>query len=122
MNRIPMQTRGKRPRFFPEAGQDESISMMLELLSEVWMVRERLYALEKVAAKHGLDLTPDIEEWRPDEDEAAELAQHRRQMIQSMLRSVEARHVPGTHLRRTLDAIGDDPNDKQAEIDHFKVA
>ena len=33
---IPMQHRGKRPRFFAAEGMDEMMSMVLELTSEVW--------------------------------------------------------------------------------------
>ncbi len=104
MSEIPMNSGGKRPRFFPAAGADESVSMMLELMSEVWAVRERLYALEKVAEEAGLPLAERVEAWRPDEQQAAELDEQRQKFIKSVLRSLEANHVPGLHLRRSLDA------------------
>ena len=104
MSEIAMQTRGKRPRFFPEAGTDESLSMLLELAAELWTVKERLYALERAAADAGLELTSRIEVWKPTAAEAEELDAARQRMIASLLRALEARHVPGTHLRRALDA------------------
>jgi hypothetical protein len=106
-----MQSEGKRARFFPESGADETISMMLELMSEVWVLRERLYALEKVAADKGIELTDGIEGWQPDAAEAEELAAARQQMIANVTRSLAANNVPGYHLRRSLDeayASGDD--------------
>lgn len=120
MERIPMQARGKRPRFFPEAGADETVGMVLELMSEIWTVRERLYALERVAAERGLDLGAAIEEWQPDAAEEAELDAARRRMIESVLRTVEARHVPGRHLRRSIDAAG--PESVPPEPDVFRAA
>jgi len=104
MSKIATQTRGKRPRFFAEAGSDETVSMLLELAAELWTVKERLYALERAAADAGVELTSRIETWQPSESETQELDGARQQMIASILRSIEGRHVPGTHLRRSLDA------------------
>ena len=70
MSKIAMQTRGKRPRFFAEAGSDETVSMLLELAAELWTVKERLYALERAAADAGVELTSRIEAWQPSEAEA----------------------------------------------------
>ena len=111
MSRIKMQSEGKRPRFFPESGADEMVSMMLELMSEVWVLRERLHALEKVAADQGVELTAGIEAWQPDEAEAQQLAATRAEFIANVTRSLGANNVPGLHLRRALDeahASGDD--------------
>ena len=107
MSQIPMDSTGKRPRFFAEKGSDEMVSMMLELMSEFWAMRERLYALERAAEEAGLPLTQRIEEWQPSAEEAAELDQDRQRMIQTVLRSLEANHVPGLHLRRSLDVEAD---------------
>ncbi len=103
MSRIETELRGKRPRFFPQAGTDETISMLLEMAAELWTVKERLYALERSAAAAGLELTPRIEAWQPNAAEAEELDAERQRMIASILRAIEARHVPGAHLRRALD-------------------
>jgi len=117
--RIPMQARGKRPHFFPDSSADETVTMILELMSEVWALRERMYALERVAEDSGLELTSKIEEWRPDEQQAAALDEQRMLMIRSVLRSIEAKHVPGQHLRRALDAVGHDP--EGAPVDDGQV-
>ncbi len=104
MSRIPTEVRGKRPNFFPEAGTDELVSMLLELTSELWVVKERLYALEKVADQAGLNLSGRIEGWRPSEKEGQELDEARAALLANLLRSTKARHVPSAHLRRALDA------------------
>ena len=103
MSRIKMQSDGKRPNFFPESGADQTISMIMELMSEVWVMRERMYVLEKVAGEAGLDLTAGIENWQAEESERLELSQARAQLIQSVTRSLAANNVPGLHLRRALD-------------------
>jgi len=107
MTEIPMEGSGKRARFFPASGADESVSMMLELMSEVWVMRERIYALEQVAAESGLQLTEGIEAWRPSADQAEYLDQQRKNFIGTVLRSLEANHVPGLHLRRSLEAAAE---------------
>jgi len=118
MSQIPLDSSGKRPRFFPESGADESVSMMLELMSEIWAMRERMYALEQVAAESGLQLTEGIEAWRPSADEAEYLDQQRQKFIESVLRSLDANHVPGLHLRRSLDAAaaGDEIGDQVTDV------
>lgn len=90
MARIPMQHRGKRPRFFPTAGMDEMVSMMVELTAEVWVLRNRLQILEKVAAEQGLELSSRIEAYVPSPAEAEQFATERQQMIANVLRALEA--------------------------------
>ena len=118
MSQIPMDPKGKRPRFVPNSGADESVSMMLELMSEVWVMRERLYALESVVEEAGLPVAERLEAWRPSEAQATELDEQRQLFIQSVLRSLEANHVPGLHLRRSLDerAEQDDDGERRTEL------
>lgn len=111
MSRINMDSRGRRPRFFPAAGADEMMSMLLELASEVWTVKERLYVVEKAAAEAGLDLSERIETWRPSDEQAAELEAQRKQMLNSLFRSMEARYVTGSHLREEMDAAAAEEKD-----------
>jgi hypothetical protein len=117
MSKIAMETRGKRPRFFPAAGTDETVTILLELAAELWTVKERLYALERAADDAGLDLTDRIEAWKPTEEQGAELDAARAQMIGTLFRSLEARHVPGTHLRRALDAKAATSREEEAVIE-----
>ncbi|MDH3977480.1 MAG: hypothetical protein OEU86_03110 [Gammaproteobacteria bacterium] len=117
MSQIPLDSAGKRPRFFPSSGTDESVSMILELMSEVWIVRERLYALEQVIEDAGIDVSDRLEKWRPTAEQDLKLDKQREQFIKSVLRSLEANHVPGRHLRRSLDtaAQADDAGEQLTE-------
>lgn len=122
MSRIAMESQGKRPRFFPESGTDETVSMLLELMSELWVVRERLHALEKIAAEQGLELTPGIESWKPNDEEAAALDAERQRFIQTAMRSLDANHVPGLHLRRALDEAARQKDDGTLLTDAAQAA
>jgi hypothetical protein len=122
MTRIAMESQGKRPRFFPESGADETVSMLLELMSELWVVRERLYALEQVAAEHGLELTQGIEAWQPDQEQAAALDAERARFIKTVLRSLDADHAPGLHLRRALDEAARQNDDGTLLTDAARAA
>jgi hypothetical protein len=90
MARVPMSHRGKRPRFFPSTGMDEMVSMMIELTAEVWVLKKRLYLLERVAGDKGLDLTSGIEGYALSPGEVDELAAERKKMIANVLRALEA--------------------------------
>jgi hypothetical protein len=103
-----MQHRGKRPRFFPTAGMDEMVSMIIELTAEVWVLRNRLQILEKVAAEQGLELSSRIEAYVPSAAEAEQFAAARQQMIANVLRSLEAEF--GVPADAPPDTLIDDPS------------
>jgi hypothetical protein len=107
MSRIPMQHRGKRPRFFPVNGMDELMSMVLELTAELWIIKKRLYLLERVAANKGLALTTGIENYDLSEQEVEELDSVRRQMIATVLRSLENEFSDLADVRSETLATGD---------------
>jgi hypothetical protein len=64
--------------------------MMVELTAEVWVLKKRLYLLEKVAAEQGLDFTARIEAYAMEQAEVEELAGERKKMIANVLRALEA--------------------------------
>lgn len=106
MSRIPMQHRGKRPRMFTTPGMDEMVSISLELMAEVWVLKKRLYLLERTAGDAGLELSPGIENYSLSEAEVAELDAMRHRMISNVLRSLEANNVAHTQVRSEAEAIG----------------
>jgi hypothetical protein len=90
MTRLAMSHRGKRPRFFPTAGMDEMVSMMMELTAEVWVLKKRLYLLERAAGDKGLDLTTAIEQAQLSTAETDRLEADRKAMVANLLRAIEA--------------------------------
>ena len=96
MNRIPMRHRGKRPRFFEAKGMDELMSMVLEVTTEVWVLKKRLYLLERVANNAGVSLTPEIENYDLSEAEITELDGLRAKLIATVLHATDSDFIP-TH-------------------------
>lgn len=104
--RIPLSHRGKRPRFFEADGADELLSMVLELTAELWVVKKRLYLLERVAGQAGLPLTPGIEDYDLNEGEVTDLDERRRQLIATVLRSLEGDPAARSTVRQEMEALG----------------
>jgi hypothetical protein len=85
---------GKRPEFFPDRGVDQLFSLVLELTTELWVLRERVYSIEDVAGKHGLPLRDLVEGWKPNEEQANELARMRHAMLQQLFRTIDKDAAP----------------------------
>jgi hypothetical protein len=104
--RMPLRHRGKRPRFFTTSGTDELMSMVLELTAELWVIKKRLYLLERVAGQAGVPLTPEIEGYELSPDEVTELDQRRRLLIATVLRSLESDPAERSRVREEMAALG----------------
>ena len=98
-----MQSRAKRPAFFNDSAIDQLVTMMMELMTEVWVTKERVFALEKVLAKHGLNVTDDIESCDFNADEQSALAQARQKFVTTIMRSLEVDFVSRAKLKTELD-------------------
>lgn len=105
-SRIPLGHRGKRPRFFDSAGSDELLSMVLELTAELWVLRKRMYLLEKVAGRAGLPLTEGIEGYELGADEVVELDGRRRELLATVLRSLEGDPAERRKVRQDMETLG----------------
>lgn len=92
MSEIPVDTSGRRQAFFEQEGVDQLVSMVLELATDLWVVRERMYILERAAEQHGLPLRSAIESYQLDPTEKAELAAMRQRMLEEMMRTVGRDH------------------------------
>jgi hypothetical protein len=104
--RIPLRHRGKRPRFFATSGTDELMSMVLELTAELWVIKKRLYLLERVAGQAGVPLTPEIEGYELSADEVTEIDQRRRLLIATVLRSLEGDQTERSKVRQEMETLG----------------
>jgi predicted RNase H-like nuclease (RuvC/YqgF family) len=90
----------RRQAFFESEAVDQLVTMVLELAAEQWVLRERIYAIEKAAATLGLKLTEAVENYRFNDHEKNELATMRKTMIDNLMRSVNREH---RRLRSTGD-------------------
>jgi hypothetical protein len=87
-------TGAKRQGFFESESIDQLLSMMLELATELWVVRERLYVLERAAEQLGVPLAATMEKYRFTEEEDRELTAMRRRMLTELMRNVGRPHRP----------------------------
>ena len=78
-----------RPGFFEDPGIDQLFTMVLELAAEVSALRDRFYAAEQLAARHGLALHEEIERWAPTPDDASAMATMRNDLLRRMFRSID---------------------------------
>lgn len=95
----------KRPQFFEERGLDQLFSLVIELVAEVWVLRERVYAVEDVASENGVPLHDLVEKWQPRPEQAEELDRMRHTMMQSLFRSIDTGMPPQSYDGETADPI-----------------
>ena len=108
MTDIPLAQKGRRPSFFDESAVDQIVTMMLEVMAELWVVKERVYTLEKVLGEAGIAAKEQIEACKLGEDEVAELEGARRKFVETILRSLEASFVDRASVQTEIDALTDE--------------
>lgn len=59
--RVVKDAKGKRPSFYETPGLDQAMSMILVLANEMAVLRDRIDSIERVSARHGIDLAAEIE-------------------------------------------------------------
>jgi hypothetical protein len=106
--KIPLSPKGKRPSFFDEGAVDQVVSMMLEVMAELWVVKERVYTLEKVLGEAGIAAKEQMESCKLSEDEIAELEAARRKFIATIMRSLETKFVDRGKLQEDIDDLTDE--------------
>ena len=86
---LPRTIRGGRPVFFADPAVDKVISMMLNLASEVWALRERLAAVEAIGRARGVILADEVDRHEFAATDAARLEGQRRDFIDGLLRALK---------------------------------
>jgi hypothetical protein len=87
---LPRLTKGKRPYFFEDHNIDQLMTFLLELMTEVSVVRDRLDTVERLLDRQTTITRSDIEDYRPDEKVEAERLAWRDAYVKRVLRM----HVP----------------------------
>lgn len=83
---LPRVAKGKRPYFFEDHNIDQVMTFILELTTEVMVLRDRLDTHERLMDAKGTISRADIEAYRPDEDVEAERNAARDAMVKRVLR------------------------------------
>ncbi len=89
-HKISRRIKGGRKTFFDDPAIDQVVSMLLELLQEHWVLRERVLSLEKLVEQKGVVTAEDIEAFEPDDALAAEWESDRAALLRRVLAAIEA--------------------------------
>lgn len=88
--RLPRVPKGKRARFFDEAGVDQLFGIVTALAAELSAASERIETLERVLERRGALRRVDLAAHAPDADEMAERARAREALIERVFQVLEA--------------------------------
>ncbi|MDH3511640.1 MAG: hypothetical protein OER85_12380 [Gammaproteobacteria bacterium] len=82
--------KGKRPQFFSDPDVDRLLAIIVPLIGEVAVLRDRLDAVERVAEKHDLFAQEEIEKFDPSADEQQARDSWREQYLDRIFRIAQS--------------------------------
>ena len=68
-----------------KAPAEALLQMLLNLARELWVVKDRQLVTERLLAERGIDLSAEIDRYRPEGEFAAALDAQRRQLLERLL-------------------------------------
>ncbi|MCE7901934.1 MAG: hypothetical protein DYH20_04555 [Gammaproteobacteria bacterium PRO9] len=66
MPRLLRTSKGKRPKYFEDPTVDRLVAMLMSLVGEVSVLRERLDAVERLAERQGVFTLDEVDHFSPD--------------------------------------------------------
>ena len=82
--------KGERPVFFEDPNIDRLVAMIMGLVGEVSVIRDRLDTVERLAQERGLFTQADIEAYEPSEQALMERAQLRKMLLGKVTRIISS--------------------------------
>lgn len=110
MTRANLKAKGKRPDFLGDAEEEKMLSMLMAVIGEVSVLRERLDTVERLLDANGTISRADIEAYEPDR----EAGQERGELIREYI----ARVMRGPH--QALQALEDFEPPVQDVVDELR--
>ena len=86
MSRANAKAKGKRPAYFDDPQQEAAFSMLMALVGEVSVLRERLDTVERLLDAKGTVSREDIEAYEPDRQAGQERGELIREYIARIMR------------------------------------
>lgn len=108
MLRANAKARGKRPQYFDDPALDRMLSMLLAVVAEVSVVRERLDTVERLLQEKGSITRSDIESFVPDREAAQERGELTRAYIARVMRGVQQELEALTAPERSIEDVRDE--------------
>lgn len=86
-----------RPRpeqtFFEDPALDRAVGMIMTLAGEVWVLRDRMRAMERLLEAQGALAPGALDAYAPDSEESARLEADRRDFVRHLMDNVLARQA-----------------------------
>lgn len=103
------KAKGKRPQYFDDPAQDRMLSILLAVVGEVSVVKQRLDTVERLLDAKGTITRADIENYAPDSDANYERAIMNKEYVARTMRGVQQDMEAIQAIEeRSLEEIGDD--------------
>ena len=87
--RLRRTAKGKRPRYFSDPATDRLLGILMSLIGEVSVLRDRLDSVERLIEAGGLFKREDIDQFLPDAEAEAEREDTRRRYVARVMRVVQ---------------------------------
>lgn len=87
--RAGAKAKGKRPAYFEDPAIDRTLSILMALVGEVSVLRERLDTVERLLERKGTISRADIEAYEPDRASGQERGMQTREYIARVMRGVQ---------------------------------
>lgn len=87
--RAGTRAKGRRPDYFEDPALDRTVSILMAVVAEVSVVKDRLDTIERLLEQKGSINRADIETYAPDRDAAYERALGTKDYIARVLRGVQ---------------------------------
>ncbi len=87
--RLRRTAKGKRPRYFSDPAVDRLLGILMTLIGEVSVLRDRLDSVERLIEKGGILSRDDLDNFQPDDKAEAEREDIRRGYIERVMRVVQ---------------------------------
>lgn len=100
---VSREIRGKRPSFFDDKATDQLMSALVNLLADHWVLRERLFVLERLAERKGLFSKAEVELFELSDGHREELGEMRQALLQDVFRSLREGHHQADELVEAAD-------------------
>jgi hypothetical protein len=103
--KLRYSVKGKQHKFFDAQGVDELVSISLTMAQELWVVKERLAVFEAIAAKKGLVLSDEVENFEFTPEQRAAVDEEKRGFLdriyftlreQAEALETDSRHEPAS--------------------------
>ena len=87
--RLRRTAKGKRPRYFSDPATDRLLGILMSLIGEVSVLRDRLDSVERLIEAGGLFRREDIDSFLPDQKAEAEREATRRRYVERVMRVIQ---------------------------------